>query len=117
MDENEYLKNNLLEKVENEINQYEEYLKEQPANVILENSYQYTCKKEIVDYLNEKDYSNFELKQLIKVDNLLDDFYAEWLHSDGNLRESLEFVIDDEIDKIRDKAVERAKSKNQMEAR
>ncbi len=67
----------------------------------------------IQDYLaNDKDYSKFELKTLLKREHLLEECYDDWLSNDGSLREALEFSIDDTIDLIRDNEVKKERNKD-----
>ena len=106
--ENEELKNKLIEKLEREINEFKDTLRGLSADEIMDNSYKLTCITEIKDYLiYDKDYSRFELKTLLKNPNILEECYDDWLSCDGNLRETLEFSVDDTIDIIREDEVKK----------
>lgn len=111
--ENEELKNKLIQKLESELKDFKEYLKELSPKEIMDNSYKLTCITEIKDYLiYDKDYSKFELKTLLKSPNILEECYDDWLSCDGNLREALEFSVDDTIDIIRDNEVKKERNKD-----
>ena len=111
--ENEELKSKLIQKLERELTDFKDSLKELPAEQIIDNSYKITCMQTIQDYLaNDKDYSKFELKTLLKREHLLEECYDDWLSNDGSLREALEFSIDDTIDLIRDNEVKKERNKD-----
>ena len=111
--ENEELKNKLIEKLEREINEFKDTLRGLSADEIMDNSYKLTCITEIKDYLiYDKDYSRFELKTLLKNPNILEECYDDWLSCDGNLRETLEFSVDDTIDIIREDEVKKQRNKD-----
>ena len=111
--ENEELKSKLIQKLERELTDFKDSLKELPAEQIIDNSYKITCMQTIQDYLaNDKDYSKFELKTLLKREHILQECYDDWLSNDGSLREALEFSIDDTIDLIRDNEVKKERNKD-----
>lgn len=111
--ENEELKNKLIEKLERELTEYKDNLRRLSADEIMANSYKLTCITEIKDYLiYDKDYSKFELKTLLKNPNILEECYDDWLSFDGNLRETLEFSVDDTIDIIRENEVKKERNKD-----
>ena len=111
--ENEELKNKLIEKLERELTDFKDSLKGLPAEQIIDNSYKITCMQTIQDYLAyDKDYSKFELKTLLKREHILQECYDDWLSCDGNLRETLEYSVDDTIDILRDNAVKKERNKD-----
>ena len=66
------------------------------------------------DYLiYNKELSKFELKTLLKREDILEECYDDWLSCDGNLREALEFSEDETIANIRDN--EEKKERNKKE--
>ena len=70
-------------------------------------------KAEMKDYLiYNKELSKFELKTLLKREDILEECYDDWLSCDGNLREALEFSVDDTIDIIRDNEVKKERNKD-----
>ena len=111
--ENEELKNKLIEKLEREVNEFKDTLRGLSADEIMDNSYKLTCIIEMKDYLiYNKELSKFELKTLLKREDILEECYDDWLSCDGNLREALEFSIDDTIDLIRDNEVKKERNKD-----
>lgn len=111
--ENEELKNKLIEKLEREVNEFKDTLRGVSADEIMDNSYKLTCIIEMKDYLiYNKELSKFELKTLLKREDILEECYDDWLSCDGNLREALEFSIDDTIDLIRDNEVKKERNQD-----
>ena len=92
--ENEELKNKLIEKLEREVNEFKDTLRGLSADEIMDNSYKLTC---IIE---------------MKREDILEECYDDWLSCDGNLREALEFSIDDTIDLIRDNEVKKERNKD-----
>lgn len=110
---NNKLKCELCNKIEKELKDFKEELKLKSPEEIIDNSYKLVCMMGTCEYLSyDRDYSNFELKTLLKTSNLLEECYDTWLSSDGKLSESLEFSIDDTIDNIRDDAVKKERNKD-----
>ncbi|MBQ3408097.1 MAG: DUF3848 domain-containing protein [Clostridia bacterium] len=108
----------LIEKLENELEKYKSELLREKPEVIYENSYKTTCFQEIKDALSyTANLSDFEIKTLSKRDNILETFYDRWINSDGSLRESLEFCVDDVVDELRDLAVKENRQKSKLGAR
>ena len=59
----------------------------------------------------DKDYTTSELKALLKTKGILNECYDEWLKSDGNFNEVLEYAVDSRIDLILDDFKEKNKEK------
>ena len=111
--ENEELKNKLIEKLEREVNEFKDTLRGLSADEIMDNSYKLTCIIEIKDYLMyDKELSKFEFKTLLKREHLLEECYNDLFNYEENLREALEFSVDDTIDFLRDREVKKQQSKN-----
>lgn len=110
---NKELKNELIEKLENELKEYINTLRGLSADEIIDNSYKLTCITEIKDYLiYDKELSKFELKMLLKREHILEECYNDLFHYEENLREALEFSVDDTIDFLRDREVEKQRNKD-----
>lgn len=110
---NEKIKKKLISKLEQELKDYKQYLMGLPPEQIIDNAYDLVCKQEIIDcILLDGNYSNFELKTLLKRENLLDELYNDWLHADGNLRETLEYCVEDSIETIRDNEVKKQRNRD-----
>lgn len=110
---NKELKNKLFEKVEQELKNFKEGLKLKSPKEIIDNSYKLVCMMETKDYLlYDREYSNFELRTLLKSSNLLEECYDDWLSCDGHFREALEYSIDDTIDIMRDTEIKKERNKD-----
>jgi len=104
MEENEVkniskLKEELLQKLENEYSEYKEQFMSLTPKEAVDNAYELVVKQEILDSFNyDMSYDKEELQVLLKQDNLLSQAYDEWLSADGNLRVALEYSIDNVIE-------------------
>ena len=93
----------LLKKLEHELNGFKEYVKENGVDFAIDKAYELAVKQEIIDCLiYDNSFSKEQVNSLLKCDNILEECYDEWLKSDGNLREKLNFVVDDRINYIID---------------
>ena len=52
---------------------------------------------------------------MLKNKNVLDEIYDNWLDFDGNLREQLEYCVDDSISKITNSYIEKIKKNKAKE--
>ena len=85
--ENEELKNKLIEKLEREVNEFKDTLRGLSADEIMDNSYKLTCIIEMKDYLiYNKELSKFELKTLLKREDILDEEQTE------NLKKNISYL-------------------------
>lgn len=103
----EELKQKFDKKIDNEYKEFIEELKQCSPDVIIERAYEKVSKEEMIYKIKEKDYSVSDLKALLKSDDILDECYDEWLNSDGNFNELLEYPVDERIDSIIDDYRER----------
>lgn len=110
------MKQQLSEKIDNEYKELVEDLKQCTPEVILERAYEKVSKEEMTYKIKDKEYSIIELKALLKRKNILAECYDEWLESDGNFNEVLEYAIDTRIELIVADYKEE-KSKNRKESR
>lgn len=93
----------LQQKLELELQNFKEYVKERGVDFAIDKAYELTVKQEIIDSIvYDSALSNEQIEALLKCDNILEQCYDEWLKSDGNLREKLNFVVDDRVDLIVD---------------
>lgn len=96
-------KDKLLEKLEQELKDYKTYVREQGVDFAIDKAYELTVKQEVIDCLMyDNELSKEQIKALLKFDNVLDDCYDEWLKTDGNLREHLNFSVDKSVNHITD---------------
>lgn len=96
----EDLKEKLFEKVENEFKDFKEKLKQKSPDEIIENAYKLTAMDGIIGELKERNFDKYELKALLKENNLLSEFYEDWRNTDGKLCESVQYPMEDTIDII-----------------
>ena len=93
----------LLQKLEEELKEFKSYIKEQGVDFAIDKAYELTIKQEIIDsIIYDRTLSEKEIEILLKCDNVLDQCYDEWLKSDGNIRDTLNFVVDERVDFIID---------------
>ena len=109
----EELKQKFDDKIDKEYEKFIKELKQCPPQVIIERAYEKVSKEEMIYKIKDKDYTIADLKALLKSNGILDECYDEWLKSDGNFNEVLEYAVDERIDLIIEDFKER--SKKQME--
>lgn len=104
MEENEVkntskLKDELMKKLENEYSEFKEQFMSLSPKEAVDNAYELVVKQEILDSFNyDMSYDKEELQALLKQDNLLSQAYDEWLSADGNLREALQYSVDNVVE-------------------
>lgn len=104
MEENEVkntskLKDELMKKLENEYSEFKEQFMSLSPKEAVDNAYELVVKQEILDSFNyDMNYDKEELQALLKQDNLLSQAYDEWLSADGNLREALQYSVDNVVE-------------------
>ena len=106
------LKQRVQEKITNEYNDFIEELKKERPEVIIERAYEKVCKEEMLYVFVKNDLSVNECKSLLKCSNILDDCYSEWLKSDGNFNEMLEYAVENSIEHITEDFKREQKQKN-----
>ena len=116
MENKEDLKQKLIEKLEIELEDYKEFLRQKSPDEIIESAYQLIVKDTIIDEMKEKNLDYYELKVLIKQKDLLAELYEDWRNSDGRLGENISYEMDNSIKIITDRAVAE-KVKNKRESR
>ena len=93
----------LLQKLEEELKEFKSYIKEQGVDFAIDKAYELTIKQEIIDsIIYDRTLSEEEIEVLLKCDNVLDQCYDEWLKTDGNLREHLNYSVDKSVEHITD---------------
>lgn len=104
MEENEVkntskLKDELMKKLENEYSEFKEQFMSLSPKEAVDNAYELVVKQEILDSFNyDMSYDKEKLQVLLKQDNLLSQAYDEWLSTDGNLREALQYSVDNVVE-------------------
>lgn len=98
----ESLKEELLKKLGKEQMKYIDIVKEKGINYAIDNAYKITARQAIIDYFSNSNISPKDIKALLNTENLLDDFYREWLHYDGNFYDALEYPIQERLESLSD---------------
>lgn len=86
----------LVNKVDGELNAYKKLLLQMSAEKIMAHSYETVVKEEFCDILKydtEKYLSEEKIEKLLKIDNLLDYLYQDWLKFEDNVIEEYEEFI------------------------
>ena len=98
-------------------------IKEKGIDYVAERAYEIVSRQCVIDYFECKDFETKNIKVLLGTENLLDDLYNEWMKTDGNFYEQLEYCVEDKIESLSnefynkdDKYVER-ENKTQNKAR
>lgn len=106
------LNQRVQEKLTNEYNDFIFELERERPQVIIERAYEKVCKEEMLYAFNGKGLTTNECKALLKCPNILNKCYGEWLKSDGNLNEMLNYSIDKSVEQIADDFKLEQKKKN-----
>ena len=112
MENEEILKEKLIEKVENEYKEFVEELKKKTPEEIIENAYELTSKDEIIGQLKEMTLDEDEIKTMLQENDLLAQFYSDWLDHDSQLGENISYSMTDTIEIIMSDYNEKIKQKN-----
>ena len=105
------MKRKFEEKINKEFRKFVDSLKQCDPEIIINNAYELVSKQEMIYKIIDKDYTTSELKALLKTKGILNECYDEWLKSDGNFNEVLEYAVDSRIDLILDDFKEKNKEK------
>ena len=84
-------------KLEREFNHFKRGLKKLPKNKIINKAYEITAKEEIKDTLINMELHDAEKEMLFYQDNILNEFYHDWLDCDVPLGESMQYCIEESI--------------------
>ena len=102
MEKENNLKEVLIKKLNQEIENFKAELKEKGVEFAIDRAYELTSKQEIIDYIQyDIDISKNDMKAFIAKENLLDELYDEWLKSDGNMREHIGYAVDNALTLIK----------------
>ena len=104
IDNNEYEKIKVVDldlaletKLEKEFNYFKKGLKKLPKNKIIEKAYELTAKEEIKDTLINMDLHDAEKEMLFYQDDILNEFYHDWLDCDVPLGDSMQYCIEESV--------------------
>ena len=107
----------LIKKLEQELKDFKEYVKENGVDYAIDSAYEITVRKEILDTIvHDKTSSKEQIKALLKSNNVLKQCYDEWLKRDRHLREVLDSSVDDVLNNIEQNYI-KEKIKTNKEAR
>lgn len=85
----------LYEKLENELKDFKEQIREKGVDYAIDRAYELTTKQEIIDSIQfDHELSKTEIKALLSRENVLDELYDDWLSFDGNMREHINYSVD-----------------------
>ena len=84
-------------KLEREFNHFKRGLKKLPKNKIIDKAYEITAKEEIKDTLINMELHDAEKEMLFMQDDVLNEFYHDWLDSDVPLGDSMQYCIEESI--------------------
>lgn len=87
----------LQTKLEREFNHFKKGLKKLPKSKIIDKAYELTSKEEIKDILINMDLYDAEKEMLFYQDDILNEFYHDWLDCDVPLGDSMQYCIEDSI--------------------
>ena len=91
----------LFKKLEQEMDNYKDYIKERGVEFAIDRAYELTSKQEIIDTLRyDNSLSKVQIKALLSSDNVLDELYDDWLSFDGNMREHINYSLDKSLNTI-----------------
>lgn len=84
-------------KLEREFNHFKKGLKKLSKNKIIDKAYEITSKEEIKDILINMDLHDAEKEMLFYQDDILNEFYHDWLDCDVSLGDSMQYCIEESI--------------------
>lgn len=84
-------------KLEREIKAFKKDLKKLPKNKIIDKAYELTAKEEIKNTLINMDLHDAEKEMLFYQDDILNEFYHDWLDCDVPLGDSMQYCIEESI--------------------
>ena len=95
------MEDKLYEKLENELKQFKEKMKENGVDYAIYRAYELTTKQEIIDSIQfDHVLSKTQIKALLSKENVLDELYDDWLSFDGNMREHINYSVDKSLNII-----------------
>ena len=79
------------------LNYFKKGLKKLPKSKIIEKAYEITSKEEIKDILINMDLHDAEKEMLFFQDDILNEFYHDWLDCDIPLGDSMQYCVEESI--------------------
>ena len=84
-------------KLEREFKAFKKDLKKLPKNKIIDKAYELTAKEEIKDTLINMNLHDAEKEMLFLQDDILNEFYHDWLDCDVPLGDSMQYCIEESV--------------------
>lgn len=107
----------LYKKLEKEMNDYKAEIRAKGVDCAIDHAYELTARQEIIDSIEfDAVLDKTEIKALLSKKNLLNELYDDWLGHDGNMREHINFSVDESIRTIT-KEYKETKLKTKNDAR
>ena len=108
------MEDKLYQKLENELKDFKTKMKENGVDYAIDRAYELTTKQEIIDSIEfDHDLSKTQIKALLSRENILDELYDDWLSIDGNMRENINYTVDESLNLITDEyKKDKIKTKN-----
>ena len=95
------MKDKLELKLQKELDEFKEEVKEQGADYAIDRAYEIVAKQEIIDsIIYDHELSKKEIKALLSRGHVLEEMYDDWLSFDGNMREDINYSVDDTLEFI-----------------
>ncbi len=108
------MEDKLYQKLENELKDFKTKMKKNGVDYAIDRAYELTTKQEIIDSIEfDHDLSKTQIKALLSRENILDELYDDWLSFDGNMRENINYSVDESLNLITDEyKKDKIKTKN-----
>ena len=89
------MKKQLIDRIHAEHEEWLAKLKQKPADEIIGKAYEICYREEFISVLECRDFDDEEVEKLMKLPNILDILYDEWLKTDASVCQMLEDVVTD----------------------
>ena len=108
------MEDKLYQKLENELKDFKTKMKENGVDYAIDRAYELTTKQDIIDSIEfDHELSKTQIKALLSRENILDELYDDWLSFDGNMRENINYSVDESLNLITDEyKKDKIKTKN-----
>lgn len=105
------MEDKLQEKLEQELKDFKQEVKEMGVDIAVDKAYELTVKQEIIDgLLYDTNLSKKEINAILSCKKPLQKMYEDWLTQDGNLRADLNFSIDKSVNSLTSAYIKKVKS-------
>ena len=105
------MEDKLQEKLEQELKDFKQEVKEMGVDIAVDKAYELTVKQEIIDGLiYDTNLSKKEINAILSCKKPLQKMYEDWLTQDGNLRADLNFSIDKSVNSLTNAYIKKVKN-------